>query len=144
MHDGNRSFRSMVRSFQVRSFQSIVCAPNLKRLWLLVEGISSLIRRFNSAPDLKRLWLQKVKMTSQKLMGVGKSSLIENISLAPNLKRLWLDNVKMTPQKVKGAGIGSLVKHVSCALNLKRLLSVPWLCEDDSTKRNGCRNKQHH
>ena len=89
------------------------------------SDFSSLIRRFNCASDLKRLWLQKVKMTSQKLMGVGKSSLIENISLAPNLKRLRLDNVKMTLQKVKGAGIGSLVKHVSCALNLKRLLSVP-------------------
>ena len=84
------------------------------------SDFSSLIRRFNCAPDLKRLWLQKVKMTSQKLMGVGKSSLIENISLAPNLKRLWLDNVKMTLQNVMGAGISSIIKHMSCTPNLKK------------------------
>ena len=88
---------------------------------LLDAEIRSLIQHLNQAPHLKRLWLDNVKMTAQKVMGVGASSLIEHISWAPNLMRLWFYYVKMTPQKVMGAGISSLIEHISWASNLKRL-----------------------
>ena len=74
-------------------------------------------------------------------MGAGISSLIQHLNCAPHLKRLWLHNVNMSPQKVMAAGISSLIQHLHCAHNLKRLA---WQCEDESTKRNGCRNKQHY
>ena len=49
--------------------------------------------------------------------------------------------MKVSPQKVMGAGISSLIQHMSCTPSLKRL-SVAGISEDDSTKSNGCRNKQ--
>jgi len=49
--------------------------------------------------------------------------------------------MKVRPQKVMGAGISRLIQRMSCTPSLKRL-SVAGISEDDSTKSNGCRNKQ--
>ena len=108
---------------------------------LLCAGVDSLIQHLSCAPNIKRLWLDYVKMTPQKVMGAGISSVIQHLTSAPHLKRLWLYKVKMTPQKVMDAGISSVIQHLSCAPNVKRLA---WLCEDDSTKGDGCRSKQRY
>ena len=53
---------------------------NNGEITLLGAGVDSLIQHLSCASNIKRLWLDYVKMTPQKVMGVGISSMIQHLS----------------------------------------------------------------